>query len=318
MSWLVLDNSSSGATRNSGTNGDLTTLLDWALPQASWAIEYSSGNSRIYRPASGNRFRLYVDHDSAKSGAAQRCLVRGCEGATGATTFTDAFPLSSQVADASSNWLVSTLASTTDRPFIIYLSETFVYYFSQVAGASDSWGLGFFGDVPASYDSDSYNTVCSIRNSTSNTAVTSNGIGQPTSGNGVQGSSATHTYWVRDITGATKSSRGNLSCSGVSLGNTSVVDGARGGYLNKIYREKVGVTDYASTTSVSSTLALVKRGWMPNLWNPLHSGRGTVSDVDTFEDTAYNPAASFRLLAADVAAGNPCCIMEETDTWAAP
>jgi hypothetical protein len=310
MTWLVLTNASPGATRNSGTNGDLTTLLDWALPQAGWAIEYTSGNARVYRPGSGNRFRLHVNHDSAVSGGAQRAVVRGCEDASAATTLVDPFPLTSQSADTASNWLVSTTASTADRPFIIFLNETFVHYFSCPTSNADQWDWGCFGDVPTNYPSDSYNTIVNVRNAASTTAGVGITQAMATTASGSGG-----IWWVRDITGATKSSRGILYGSGAGLGSNTGSPAARGGYQNRIYREYVGVTDFASTTTTGSVLSLLKRGWIPGLWNPLHNGRGSVSDVDTFTDTTYNPSAEFRYLSATATAG---LIMEITDTWSPP
>lgn len=320
MTWLVLTEASVGATRNAGTNGDLTTLLDWALPQASWAIEYTSGNARVYRPSTGNRFRLHVNHDSVVSGGAQRALVRGCEDASAASTLVDPFPLVGQVVDANSNWLVSTAANTTTRPFKIYLSETFVFYFSQVSSTANEWSMGFFGDVPPEYDSDVWNTIISQRNSATNTGVSSNGIGQ------VVGTTLTGAngplHWVRDITGATKSSVGILYASAgtiLTMGAATGAPGARAGYQNAIYREFVGVSDYAATVNTPTSLSLIKRGWVPHLWNPLHNGRNSVNDVDTFTDIPYDPTASFRMLSCSAASlSGPCCIIEETDTWSPP
>ena len=313
MTWLALSDASPGATRNAGTNGDLCTLLDWALPQAGWAIEYTASNARVYRPAIGNRFRLHVRHDSAVSGAAQRALVRGCENASSATVLTDPFPLSGQVADASSNWLVSSSADTTTRPFRIYLSETFVYYFSQYSSTANLWEMGFFGDVAPEL-SDSWGTICSVRGDATNATATAAGLRQNVATN--IGATAGGIYWARDISGAIKSSTGILYASGINLGNVASSTAARGGYGNRIYRECVGANDRASTSTTAGVLGLVKRGWVPNMWSGLHAGRGVIADIDTFTDTAYNPLASFRILGSG---GNtPFVIMEETDTWVSP
>lgn len=312
MTLLVLTNSSPGATRNAGTNGDLCTLLDWALPQAGWAIEYTATNARVYRPGTGNRFRLHVRHDSAVSGAAQRALVRGCENASSATVLTDPFPLAAQVGDTASNWLVSSTADTTDRPFVIYLTETFVYYFSKFSSTAETWEMGFFGD-PSPSLTDPWGTVCSVRATASNGLAANQGIQQLVSGN--LSSLTAGLWWCRDITGATKSSTGILHASGTQLGVVANTPTARAGYGNRIYREYVGVSDRASTTTTASSLGLVKRGWMPNMWSGLHTTRGTVSDADSFTDTAYNALATFRI---HPAALGPWVIMEDSDTWVSP
>jgi len=310
VSWLVLTNASPGATRNYGTNGDLCTLLDWALPQASWGIEYSSGNARVYRPSIGLRNRLHVNHDSATSGNAGLATVRGCESASSATTLVDPFPLVAQTANNLSTWNISNSTSTTDRPFRIYLSETFVFYFSNYSGGADVWDMGFFGDAEGVLSSDVYNTVVSVRNN--NAATTSAGLTQTMAASGNAGNNI---FWARDITGATKSSRGILYGSGTTLSNVANTPVARGGYQNRIYREKIGLSDAASITTTASVLQLIKRGWLPNAWNPLHTGRGSVSDIDTFTDTAYDATASFR--GATTVSAN-WIIMEETDTWSPP
>lgn len=315
MSLTVLTNASSGAPRNSGTNGDLCALLDWALVQEGWAIEYTATNARVYRPASGNRLRLHVRHDSAVSGAAQRALVRGCESASSATSITDTFPLAAQVVDANSNWLISTVASTTDRPFIILVTPTWMAYLSQAGGVANEWTIGWFGDLPAEYSGDTWNTAILVRGQANNT-VSSGGIAAG-AGTNLAGSTL-GLYWARDITGATKSSVGMLCASATALGAMQGGVAARAGYLNAVYREPIGVSDFASGTTAPSTLALIKRGWLPQLWNPLHLGRGSLSDTDTFTDTAYDPTASFRALSSGAGAGVAFIIVEETDTWSPP
>ena len=86
MSIIHLTEASSGAPRNSGTNGDLCVLLDWALvTNGGWSIVQTAANARVYKPIGGNGFLLYVNHDSAVSGAAQLATVRGCESATAAS-----------------------------------------------------------------------------------------------------------------------------------------------------------------------------------------------------------------------------------------
>ncbi len=310
MTWIVLTNSSSGAPRNSGTNGDLCSVLDWALPQASWAIEYSSGNARVYRPGSGNRHRLHVYHDSSISGNAGLALVRGCEDASSATSITDPFPLTSQLANNASNWLVSNTQNTTDREFKIYLSETFIYYFSSFGGSSTFWSMGCFGDVPGNFSSP-YDTVCCVKPNTSTSD--GGGLAQAISG----GASVINGrfWWCRDLSSSVKSTTGSMA--GVQTSSPGVVSGlpiARAGYGNRIYREKIGVNDSSAQTTTMGTLSMVKRGWLPNLWAPLHGGVGTITVDDTFTDTAYDPSASFRALIYSTS----WLIVEETDTWSAP
>lgn len=318
MSLVVLTNASPGATRNSGTNGDLCNLLDWAVVQATnpWAIEYSSGNARVYRPAVGNRFRLHVNHDSAVSSDARLATVRGCESASGATTLTDPFPTVAQKSNTLSTWKVSSTASTVDRPFIILLEDTWIIYLCQYSSTQDAWELGFWGDVPPSYSADVWNTLIFIRNNASAAGTTSsisNSTGPSVTNNANGG-----LFWVRDASGATKSTYGNLNTPGNNLGSGNGLPATRTGYLNAVPREKLAAACYGSNTTTSNSLALMRRGWVPQLWTALSGGLGTLTDLDTFTDTTYNPSAIFRAFAALAGSGSNYIIAEITDTWSPP
>ncbi len=325
MALTKLTNASSGATRNSGTNGDLNALIWWAVQHQSWTRPHTAANADVFLPAAGNGFRLSIRHDSAVSGAAQRALVRGCESSTSATSLVDPFPQVAQVADANSNWLVSTTASTVDRPFIIYVTPSWLIYCSQCTSNANEWFVGLFGDPSPAYGADPWGTVMSQRNSTTNAvATTGTGIGMPANASfTLPGVGVPNIHWARDITGATKSTLGLLYASSTntasSLGQLTSAAPARAGYLNKIYRERIGITCLGSNNTTPTTLGLLKRGWAPQLWNPLHLGRNSVSDTDPFEDTSYDPTALFLMLSNGAASiTGTCIIMEETDTWSPP
>lgn len=316
MTLIVLTNASSGATRNSGTNGDLCALLDWALPQKGWAIEYTSTNARVYRPGSGNRFRLSVTHDSAVSGDARIATVRGCENASSTTVLTDPFPTVAQLSNANSNWKISSTASTVDRPFRLYVSETWFLYLTQYSSASDTWDGGFFGDLPPTYAGDSYCTLIWVRNqgAASTNTLFSNSVVSTSISNFNTG----NMFMCRDITGATKSTYAMGNASGTAIGLVANYASARAGYLNQVVREKFSANCSGSNTAIPNSLSLPRRGYFPNIWSLLHNGRGTLNDVDTYSDSAYNPSASFRTLSSASAAGSANITVEETDTWSAP
>lgn len=307
--FVHLTNASPGATRNSGTNGDLCVLFDWALPQAGWTIEFSSGNARVYRPPSGNRFRLHVNHDSAVSGAAQRAVVRGCESASGATTLVDPFPLTTQVADTSANWIVSSLANTTDRPFRILVWESGLIYLSQFNGAG--WDAGVFIDAPATRSSDSWNTYCSCRNSTSNTATAwLNQNPFPVGGTGLSG------FFARTYDGTVKSSRAMLVAAtsplGVAVGAWA---SAGSGPDGEIDSDPIGISCTGSQSATISAAGIIRRAWLPQMRNPLTSGIGAFDSTTTFTNTAYDPTALFRLINATTAA---YIVLEESNTFKVP
>lgn len=310
MTWNVLTEASPGAPRHAGINGDLCAVLDWALPQAGWAVEYSAGHARVYRPGSGNRNRLHVLHDSAVSGHVGRARVRGCEGASDATTLIDTFPTPAQA--AASSWSISSNTAATN--FKILVSETFVHYFSRVA--SDRWSWGFFGDAAPSFEGDDYATVVGI--DVSSGSGSNAGLwGQYTSPFVVPNGTV---YWCRDISGATRSSAGILNGPGPRLGIIASLPLARAGYQNRIYRDRIGVNDAASNSFAPGPLAIPCRAWLPNVWQGLYSGAGSITELDTFGDSAYDAAAVFRILSSGTVVNGltPNIIVEETDTWSPP
>lgn len=316
MTLVVLTQASSGAPAMEGVNGSMNAVLNWALTHTSlgadaWAREFHNGptNESIFRAASGNRFRLYVRHDSSASGGAQRCIIRGCESASAYNTRTDEFPTSSQVPDSQSNWLASSTADGTDRNYIVLVSATWVALFVQADGTS--WEMGFFGDVLGGESGDAYDTMCMVRNvtTTSVTLAVHPLQNVPTSTSTV--------FWARDISGAFKSSRGWLQSSGTSIGTCGTTPAYKGGYNNAIRREKISIGCIGSATTTTGTMVMMRRGWLPNIWQPLHSGIGGVGNGDTGADTPYHASSSFRILWSQ-ATGTTSFIIEESDTYSAP
>lgn len=298
--YVYLTNSSPGATRNSGTNGDLNVLLNWALPQVGWAREYHNAgtNESIFRPATGNRFRIYVAHSSAISGDARKVTVRGCENASDASTLIDPFPTVAQVANASATIQVSSAASTTDREFAIVAWDTGFIYFSQMDGVDD-YNPFMFMDAVQNGDADTWGTFIWQRgvNGTGGSATN-------ITGSTILTAPATpQIYWARSIDGTTKSTAGAVYASGSSLGSITNAPDLSSGYLGKIRRQNV----YASC----SVSGLTRRGAIPHLWEPQHNGMGIVTAADTFSDTAYDPTATFRALKQNTGIS----ILELTNTW---
>lgn len=137
------DYTSSGAPSLWGANGKLATLFDWLLnTKGGWTIPFSSGNSRIYTPVSGNT-SLYLADDSTISGSAFAATVRACESASGVGTanLTNAFPTSAQHADAAAVWDKDTSAqSAISRPWAALVSDTWMMIGILVSGNTASPG----------------------------------------------------------------------------------------------------------------------------------------------------------------------------------
>lgn len=318
MSIVHLTEASPGAPRLSGTNGDLCGVLDWALPQNGWAIEYTATNARVYRPGIGNRFRLAVQHDSAVSGNAGLAVVRGCENASSATTLVDPFPTVALVANTSANWLVSSAVNTTGRAFDIFIAPTWVHFIVNFSGASNVWEWNFFGDVSPSLSGDSYNTLVTVRNSslTSSPVVFS---GSTTNAGLFQTKNTV--WWCRDFSGTVKSTTGALTAGLVSNGVISAAPQIFAGPSGKLESKKVEVCDAGGTTTTpSSTLSIACRGWMPNIRLPLHSGRqvSTPNSRDVFSDSGYDPLFLGTVFTQSNGAAGVTLVIEGSDTWVPP
>jgi hypothetical protein len=302
--------------RLSGTDGDLVGILDVALVANSWAIEYTATNARIYRPGSGNRFRLYVNDQASISGDARLSVWRGCENASAASNagLTDAFPTAAKIADGSANLLKSNTANTTARNFDIFVAQTWVAIFVNFGGSTDVWEFNFFGDCPPAIAGDSYNTLCVMRGSTSTTTVVNTMVGK------ADGTGNVNYNWARSYDGTVKSTSGGVLVPNGSIFGNQVGPQAQAGPTTGIDRAKMVSTDTGTTTtSTSTSLGLIQRAWLPNMWLPLHSGLGaTAHSRDTFTDTSYNAGATFTLFARAAGANGGFMIVETSDTWALP
>ena len=314
MAQILLTEASAGCPGLTGANGSLCALLDWALVQNGWAIEYTATNARIYRAGSGHRHRLQVIHDSAVTGQAAHAMVRGCEGATSTTSVTDSFPTVAQVTNANAIWPINevTTPAGAARAFFLILEETYFILALRkaAAGTVTSWDLEFFGDMPPENPEDDWTTACSVymTGSVGNNGGVFNANPSPPI------PTTPTVFFVRDITGAVKSTRAGPFASGSLFGAISGTAGMRAGYGNRIEREKVALSCTGSSTATGAT-ALVKRAWVPNVWNPLHSSAGGLTDADVFQDTAYDPSSSFRILRNNASS---TLILEVSDTWSQP
>jgi hypothetical protein len=311
MTVLLLTNDTVGAPALHGTNGRLNAVLDWALPQKSWAIEFSAANASVYRAASGNRHRLSVRHDSAVSGASSAAVVRGCEAASSAILLTDPFPTVAQFADTLALWLASELVTTAVRNYKVLVSETW-FILMVKHGTLDQWDTQFFGDVPKTHAEDTWNTICTTRGTAG--VAFSIGLGNETMNHVL--SPGARIFWVRGIDGSSKSTRGGLTSTGTAIaGAHSGFPIARSGYGNRVVREKMAVYDSGNPNVAASPLGIAKRGWLPNLWNILHSGLGGMTSSDTHTDTPYAPGSLFRVIPTFTSGA---FLLEETDTWTPP
>jgi hypothetical protein len=306
--------------RISGTAGDLYAMLKYAAPLNGWAVEYDDAvNFRcVLRPGTGNRFRLYVNDNATDSGSAARCIIRGCENASGTlyANLTDPFPTQAQVADTSSNWVKSSAVSATARLFDIWVAETFIWVSINWGGTTNVWDLQGFGDFAPSLPGDSYNTFCTTRNTTTIGGAAAwqgaNGM-LPTSLNG-----SSSFYICRSYDGTVKSTLGGLvgRANQTSIGVVSAsINGALVGPTTGIDTRKFEIFDSGSGAgTVSATLCLPVRGFMPNLLSPQHGGCGTLNARHSYPETPY--MATGKVVTA--ASTSSFAVIQASDDWTPP
>lgn len=307
MTWTVLTNLSSGAPQLKAANGSLTAVFRWALPLLGWIIEYGpSGNAAVFRATVGNQRRFCINNNAGSGGSA---LVRGALSASSATSWSNVFPTTGQIANTESRWPAGlALDVNFELPYIIAGNEVF-FYFITLGGTyihtSDYANLNFFGDVPTDYGT-GWETVISMSGASGNSLEQVSSAPYP---------SAAGVYWARRIDGSTLSTVGNISIPSNYLGATTGTPAARAGYLNRLMRQKLFLNCTGVASGSPGTFSLMQRGWLPNLWAPVHNGNTTMVTGDTFTDSVYNNSATFLWLSSMASNG---FILETTDTWSKP
>ena len=311
MSALLVSSTDVGAPALTPSNGSLNAVLWFILAQKSWTREFTGTNADVFRAASGNRRRLWVRHDSAISGNVNLPMVRGAESAASATSCSDLFPTVAQQPNSQAVWHVADNTSlATPRSWFAIVTETAIVFCNSLTTTDSQWGMQIFGDLPPSDAADVWNTVCSS-NQLSSPNVTNNFLAKSASPIITAGA----LYWCRDISGTVKSSLGVINGPGGAPGALATAPAARGGYANRIVRQKAGATCIGGASASPGPTSQLLRGWIPNFWLPIHANYGALSNADTWTDTAYDPLAVFRPL---INSPGGWAIMELTDTWSPP
>lgn len=315
MTWVTLHSSDAGAPALSGTDGALTTLLDYVLVTmgAGWTIAHTDSNARVYQNALGNLY--YVNHNAAVSGSSSRVVIRGCESATSASGagLVDPYPTVAQTPDTQANWtLTDGNLVGNPREYRIIANEHWIILMSKIysisSGTANGWNLQFFGDFPRAY-SDIYASCVFVtgQTATSSTYGTNQPAASfPTIGNNI--------FFKRDISGSIKSVKGILNTPN-GLGTFSSAPALRGGFGNRVFKKKIGIICSGGSGTAVGNMAIVDRVFLPQIWSPIHSGgyaTSGVTDVDTFRDDTYNPSAQFKILAGS---STNYFIVELTNTW---
>ena len=321
MATMYFDNTMVGAPALTLVDGSLIAILDWALLQNGWAIQYTGTNQRVYRAGTGARMVLQVYDSSAASGGITSARVRAAESATSVSALVDPFPTVALVPDANSNWGKGNPASPgTARDWKMIVTPTYFSFEAKDTVGTDLWEFNCFGETVPINAEDAWNTVCTNRNivgsATNNTSPTVNSViavaaqSAPTSV-----ISNVKFWWARDITGAIKTTKGIWASDGTVVNSITNMPVARAGYANRINRKRIAIHCYGTNGGTVGPTVVQERGFLPNKWRILHSNLGALTSADTFIDTAYNPAAVFAILPSLSVGGT---ITEITDTWTIP
>ena len=307
MPFRFFTHESPGAPQLTWFYGSITAMLDWALPQAGWTILFSSGSRRVYKMPGGSQRCLQVVHDGSVTASGSFVMLRGCQSATDVNTLIEPFPTPSQLSNSASS--ISIANSAGNKPFRLVVSDTFLFLacHSSDSSTTDGWEGTWFGDAVPTDPNDTFATCITVRDGS--TMFTSSISTGPI---------ALKTYWIRSIDGNILSTIGCLHgvstspSNSTSPGSVTGAPPARGGYLNRIVREPLGASCSGAASGTIGPLAIIRRGYLPNIWNPLHNGLGGLSTDDIFTDSAYAPGSQFSTVAQSTGS---FVFMEHTDTW---
>lgn len=146
MTVVVYRSDDASAPTLNGVAGSVINVLDAILVNgygskaaAGWAKEFSGTDLAVYRPATGNRFRLRVD-DTATASA----RIRGYESMTAVSTGTGAFPSTAQISLDSALPLIPKGSGATARSWVVIASSK-AFYFFAAPSATDALFTGYFG-----------------------------------------------------------------------------------------------------------------------------------------------------------------------------
>lgn len=303
MTVRIFRSTDTSAPTLSGTAGDLTNLLDKCLADGygsktalGWAKEFTGSNKRVYRPASGNRFRLRVDD----SGTSQARVI-GYESMSDVDTGTNGFPTNAQVSGGL-YWGKSTTANATTRDWILIGNDTFFILFVNSASASlFSTAIAMcFGDFTSYKSGDAFNTI--IIGSTTADSTTNN-----VSVLSATAAAGTGVYVARSYT----QSGTSINCgkhAGADFGNGMTVMCA----ATNVYPDAISGGMMLNRVYISESAALPRRGYLPGVWTHLHTLASGPAHGDTWTGDTDAAGKTFEMVKFAASSG---CVIETSNTW---
>jgi hypothetical protein len=305
--FALVTSSDVGAPVLTGQDGSGLALLHYLIVTV-------LGGTRDYYDASTHQAvwtlpggeMLYCGDAAAISGASNRMTVRGCEAASGYTysDLTNPFPLVAQVTDAFSNWLKSSTANATARPWLAIVSDSYIELLTDPA-SNGLWAPTYFGRLLPRDPADVYAVAIAVRGGTNTAASQGWGVSAAASGTNTA-------FFQRSVDGLTPSTTAGV----VSISNIGAVQNAptlSAGLAGEIHHMPAWLTcSGAQTTTAEPSRSRIMRAAIPNVRLALHSGLGAYSTADTFTDGNYAPGCVLRPM---YWATNGGIIVQLTNDW---
>lgn len=294
MTVLVYRSTDDSAPNLTQTAGSLISVLDFCLlTTAGWTKEFSGTNLATYRPPSGNRFYLAID-DTTTTYA----RIRSFEEATaeGVAESSGSGPMPTDTLLSGGGYV----QKGASLAWHCYVSDRSMYLFTSVSWYAHAI---FWGDLAEPIPGDSYHTaliaaVESMQPTVSPFARVS------TSPSVMSG------HWVH---------RSYSQLSGSVAGGKFIAEFVGGSYLGAAGDSYPSRVENALKMSrvpfgevVASPSAVIMRGILPGLWDPLHLA--PLTPLDTFSGSGDLSAFSFCVHGLGTSNAYQCFV-ETSDTW---
>jgi hypothetical protein len=317
MSVTHYSSTDSGAPVINGTVGSLVNFFDTVLvgsgtaygskPKQGWTKLHSGTNKAVYQTADGVA-HYRVMHDGSQGAAGGReAVVRGAESATNVDTLVDAFPTTTQVADAACVWRLSSTADATARAWQALATPNLLMLTVDHGGS----GSEFY--IMGRYSPDSADNAWPYL---LNTRANANSVGLYAATNIgctlLTDAFTGRLFAMRSPEGSIKSPMAAIigpSVSSNQFGRIGPACPLPSGIIN-LQKARVLVNRGIVTTNAGASMA----GLVPQLWELLHGSLSGVSAGDTFSvPTDASPAQ--YLIRRLSTFNDPLFVWETTDTW---
>lgn len=271
-----------------------------------WTKEFSAAGKAVYRPPSGNRFYLRIDHSGTTS-----VYARGYEAMTDVDTGERPFPTVAQMANGSGFYQANTnahdwMAMGDEKRVYVVMEHTALVGAATGAGAN----LFVFGDFTSYKSGDAYNTAI-IGASTYN-ATSSDGLNYAS----IKYASQVGKHCARSYTQA-GGSIAIVKATASPYWSFGSAEGYSGNPTDtQPYPNSANGTLDLYPTYVGETANDVLRGLFPGMWFTSHAYTN-FNHKDTFSGSGDLAGKDFVILRAGYQGGGVggCIVLEVSDTW---